>query len=109
MRILQDYRELGSTNEAPGVDMREVIGPGDHAAGFVMRVFEVAPGAATPAHTHEWEQQVYVISGRGVVRSQNKETRIMQGSVICVSPNEYHCFVNTSDSPLRFVEVVPNS
>ncbi len=51
----------------PGVTVRWVIRESDGAPHFAMRVFEVEPGKASPFHTHGWEHEVFVLSGRGHV------------------------------------------
>ena len=55
MKIHSDYREVEGHEEAHGAEMRVVIGPEENAPNFVMRVFELQPGAASPYHTHPWE------------------------------------------------------
>lgn len=109
MKILEDYREVNASQEASGVDMRVVIGPGDNAPNFIMRIFEVQPGSSTPFHTHSWEHEVYVISGQGIVRSESSETHIVAGSIVYVAPDERHCFSNVGGEPFRFVCVIPKT
>jgi len=107
MKIHADYRDLKTLEEAPGVDVRVVIGPEENAPNFVMRVLEVGLGASTPFHSHPWEHEVYTISGRGAVRSESGETKIEAGTVVYVPPDEQHCFTNVGEEPLRFVCVIP--
>ena len=107
MKIHEDYRDVGASEEAPGVDMRVVIGPEEDAPNFVMRVFDVRPGSSTPFHTHPWEHEVYVLSGEAVVRGESDETRLKAGSVVYVKPEEVHCFLNVGDEVLRFICVIP--
>ena len=102
-----DYREVEGSEEKPGVQMRTVIGAKEGAPRFAMRVFETKPGSRTPLHSHWWEHEVFVFSGKGVVHSETGETEIQSGSVIFVEPNERHCFSNTGDDLLRFVCVIP--
>ena len=54
---------------AKGVKIRWLIGEQDGAPNFAMRHFEVAPGGHTPHHSHDWEHEVFVLSGRGKVDS----------------------------------------
>ena len=109
MKIHTDYRDVSSSEEAPGVDMRVVIGDREDAPNFVMRVFDVRPGSSTPYHSHGWEHEVYVLSGRGVVRSESGETGLVAGSVVYVEPDESHCFSSRGDEPMRFVCVIPRT
>ena len=107
MKIHRDHRDVSAAEEAPGVDMRVVVGPEEDAPNFVMRVFDVKPGASTPFHTHAWEHEVYILSGDGVVRSESDETQLVAGSVVYVEPEERHSFMNIGDEPFRFICVIP--
>jgi len=104
---VRKYLDTKPTQEFPGVVKREVINADDGAPNFCMRVFEVEPGSSTPPHSHPWEHEAYVLSGRGVVVSGEKETQIAKDSVVFVPPNEHHCFVNNGTEPLRFICVIP--
>ena len=72
-----------------------------------MRVFDVEPGSSTPYHSHDWEHEVYVLSGRGVVVEEGKETQIAKDSVVFVLANEQHCFKNNGNEILRMICVIP--
>lgn len=108
MRIVA-YRLVEGHEEAPGVLMRTCIGPADGAPRFALRVFEVQPGASTPYHSHWWEHEVYIISGRGKVRGVDGERALAAGDVVFVKPDEQHCFSNIGKTKLRFVCVIPNT
>ena len=102
-----NYLDIKPVQEMPGVIKREVITADDGAPTFCMRVFEVEPGSSTPSHSHTWEHEVFVLSGRGVVSGEKGETPIAKDSVIFVAPNEHHYFLNNSDEPLRFICLIP--
>jgi len=80
--------ELGLPG-AKGVTVRLLIG-GDEAPGFVMLFLELAPGGHTPGHSHEWEEEVFVTSGTGSVKTREGERPLKAGDqllrVICVIP-----------------------
>jgi quercetin dioxygenase-like cupin family protein len=104
---VRDFREVEAQPAVEGVTMRVVIGPDDGAPVFTMRVFEVQPGHATPLHSHWWEHEVFVLSGRGVARSELGETAIGHGSTVFVPGGDLHQFRCTGDEVLRFICVVP--
>ena len=104
---IQDFREVAAKEEMPGVNMRVVVAPEDGAPNFVMRVFEVEPGSATPWHSHDWEHEVFVLAGEGQVRSSEGLTPIKANRVIYVAPNEQHQFVNSGFGVLRFICCIP--
>lgn len=101
------YRDCEPIEEVKGVSRREVITAEDGAPHFSMRVFEVEPGSSTPSHSHSWEHEVFVLSGRGVVAGEQGAIPIGKESVVLVAPNEHHCFINTGNEPLRFICVIP--
>ena len=49
---------------AKGAKIRWLISQKDGAPTFAMRMFEVEPGGNTPYHQHDWEHELYCLSGR---------------------------------------------
>jgi len=92
---------------AVGVSKRVLISAADGAPNFIMRQFVIEPGGNTPYHTHNWEHEIYVLSGTGHVRHPDGIHAITAGSVALVLPNEEHGFVNTGDKPLVFLCSIP--
>jgi quercetin dioxygenase-like cupin family protein len=89
--------------------VRWLIGEADGAPSFAMRQFEVAPGGYTPRHFHDYEHEVFVLEGNGVVVEDRIEHALKPGDVILVKPNEIHQFRNTGASPLKFLCLIPNT
>ncbi len=104
---VSSYRDSEPVEEVKGVSRRDVITADDGAPLFIMRVFEVGPDSSTPSHSHSWEHEVFILSGRGVVVGEQGAIPISKEGVIFVAPSEPHCFVNTSNEPLRFICVIP--
>ncbi len=109
---IKDYREMAAQKmddpALSGVSMRVVIGPDDGAPNFVMRVFEVKPGGYTPKHTHDWEHEVFILSGDCIAVSGDGETRVGPGNAVFIPPNEIHQFRNAGDGPLEFICLIPS-
>ncbi len=104
---VRDYLQIEPVEDVPGVLRRVAIGAEDGAPRFAMRVFEVSPGSSTPFHSHWWEHEVFILSGEGMVKSQEGEKSIAEGTVVYVAPDEEHCFANSSNGVLRFICVIP--
>jgi len=102
-----NYLDVELIQELPGVIKREVITADDGAPNFCMRVFEVEPGSSTPHHSHQWEHEVFILSGRGVAVGEQGETQIAKDTVVFIPPDEKHCFINKGNEPLRFICVIP--
>jgi quercetin dioxygenase-like cupin family protein len=104
---VHNYLETEAIEDAPGVLRRVVIGTDDGAPTFVMRIFDIKPGSSTPFHSHSWEHEVFILSGKGIVKGKGKEKPVAEGTVVFIAPNEEHCFTNTSSDILRFICVIP--
>ena len=93
MKIL-DYIEASShefdNENVKGVTGRVVIGKSDHADNFCMRVFTIVPGGFTPRHSHEWEHEVFVHSGKGQVYRDGEWHAVTGGTVVFIPGNEEH-------------------
>ena len=94
---------------ASGCRVRWLVGENDNAPNFAMRQFEVAPSGHTPRHSHPYEHEIFVLEGEGVALEGDEPRPIAAGDVIFVRPGEIHQFRNTSNVPLKFLCLVPNS
>lgn len=101
--ISGDYADAGQ------VSRRDLVGVADGAPNFTMREFQLAAGASTPHHSHDWEHEVLILEGAGTLLHGDKETAFDAGNSIYVPSNEPHQFRNTGDGNLRFICVVPNA
>ncbi len=92
---------------AEGVKIRWLIDKDAGAEHFWMRQFEVAPGGCTPLHAHDFEHEVFVLSGRGVVVHGGQDHELKPGDVVFMPAGEEHQFRNTGEEPLSFLCLVP--
>jgi quercetin dioxygenase-like cupin family protein len=102
-------RALGPVNVegASGVRKAGLISGVDGSPTAAMRLFELDAGGNTPYHTHDWEHVVYVLEGRGTLRSESGEAEFASGDALLTDPGERHSFLNTGAKRLRFLCVVP--
>jgi quercetin dioxygenase-like cupin family protein len=78
---------------------------------FYLRQYTVLKGGHTPLDRHEYEHQVYVLSGRGLIRQGEPSQAcrgLHQGDVVFIPSNAVHQFTNESDEPFVFVCVKGN-
>jgi quercetin dioxygenase-like cupin family protein len=104
---VRDFRDVEAQPALEGVTMRVVIGPEEGAPFFNMRIFEVQPGHASPHHSHWWEHEVFVLSGEGMMKTDEGDLPVSQGSAIFVPGGEMHQLRNTGDDVLCFICLVP--
>lgn len=93
---------------ASGVKVRWLITEETGAPNFAMRQFTVALGGYTPRHTHPWEHEAYILSGKGIVIGEDREEPISPGDVVFVPPDEEHQFRNTGNEELKFLCLIPH-
>lgn len=100
-----------------GVTMALMVGRGDGAPNFALRQFVVEPGGHSPRHSHDYEHEVYIVSGGGTVLLEGAERPIRAGDVVYVPANEEHQFTaavkssggagGSGNGGLRFLCLVP--
>ncbi|MGE5245683.1 MAG: cupin domain-containing protein [Betaproteobacteria bacterium] len=88
-----------------GVAMREMITAREGAPTFAMRIFDIEAGASTPYHQHAWEHEVFIVSGRGHVGSEQGDRPFAAGDTVFIPGHELHCFV--AETTVQFVCVIP--
>ena len=88
------------------VTMSMMVGRSDGAPTFAMRQFRVERGGHSPRHSHDYEHEVFVVSGSGTVLLEGAERPIRAGDVVFVPANEEHQF-RAPDEALRFLCLVP--
>ena len=79
---------------------------------FSLRLYTIQKGGHTPLDEHLHEHQVYVLSGRGLLRqSKNANSPLKElkpNDSIFIPSNAVHQFSNTHDEPLVFLCVKGN-
>jgi len=94
---------------ASGVRIRWLIDEKSGAPNFAMRQFEIAPGGYTPLHTHDWEHEVFILVGSGIVAGNDGKSPFAPGDVIFMPGGEAHQFRNTGTDPVSMLCLVPLS
>ena len=97
------------SGEMRGTTARVVIGKADGADNFCMRVFELKKGTVSHRHSHQWEHEVMVHSGRGEIFCEGKWVSVETGHVIFIPGNEEHQLRNMNEEPFVFVCLVPST
>lgn len=108
MKKVNADKFVGSNPEGTqGVDFRPVLADNIDPPNFHLRVFDIAPGGHTPKHTHDWEHEVFVVSGEGKISLSDRDEPLVAGDAVFVEPNELHQFVNDGSGTMRMICVVP--
>jgi len=107
MAVVRKYKDTEAITVREGATKRVVLGPRQGAPTFVMRIIELESGASSPHHSHDWEHEVFVLSGRGAVVDEEGEIAIEPHDAILVAPHVRHTFRNTGEDTFRFMCLVP--
>lgn len=94
---------------AKQVTIRRLIDTPDGADRFLMSMFDLAPNGATPPHYHDWEHEIYVLSGslRVQLPSEDREVPLRQGDVVFIPRGEAHGLATGPDETARLLLVAP--
>ena len=93
---------------AEGVCIQWLVDETHSAPNFALRRFIIEPGGCTPCHSHDWEHEVYILRGRGIVVTAEGEVEVGPDMALLVEPNEEHQFRAMPDGSLEFLCMVPN-
>lgn len=109
--IVKNYEEVLNEDVkmegVRGATVRWLIGEDSSAPNFHMRLFTLEPNGHTPFHAHNYEHEIYVVSGSGKLNSDNGPVQLETGSFALINPNEKHQFENTGNQPFKFLCMIP--
>ena len=109
MRVFhhQDVEAKLVRKGASGTRVRWLVTSDMGAENFAMRLFEMEVGGYSPFHSHNWEHEIFILEGEGLVVGEESERRFKAGDVIFIAPNEKHQLKNNGDKAVRFICLVP--
>lgn len=96
---------------AEKVTVRYLIGEREGSSRFALRLYTVEEGGHTPLDQHAYEHHVYVLHGRGVMRTDDNGAtlrEINEADSIFIPSNAVHQFINEQREPLVFLCVKGN-
>ena len=109
---IKKYSEISPTRfdseTVKGVSGRVLIGKDDGADNFCMRLFELTKDGFSPRHSHGWEHEIFVYSGKGAVFNNGEWFNVESGDAIFIPRDESHQLKNMGDEPFVFVCLIPS-
>jgi len=110
MALIRNIDEIAANpvqmDGVKGVRMSLMVGRADGAPHFALRSFIVEPEGHSPRHHHDYEHEVYIVSGSGEVLLEGEYRPLRQGDVVYVPADEEHQFRAGSEG-MRFLCLVP--
>jgi len=91
-----------------GAKMRTLIALDEGANTFFMRLVTIEPGGFIGLHSHPYEHEIYVLSGRGRATTEDSGADVESGNHVFIPGDEMHGFENTGDETLQFICCIPN-
>ena len=86
-----------------------ILGTNDGTPTVVSLYHDHEPGESSKHHSHDWEHQVYITRGEGIVWVDGNEYPIKEGDFVLVPPNSLHHFKNTSNTILSRITFNPKA
>ncbi len=97
------FGEIGSMR----VTMKQLVGKEDGAEKTALHEIKVLRGGRTSVHSHNWQHQMLVTSGSGVLVIGGKRVPIKEGDVLVIERDEEHGFEQKGRAPLVMLTVTP--
>ncbi len=92
---------------AERVRVRYLVDERQGSERFALRLYSVEKGGHTPLDRHEYEHQVYVLTGQGMLRQSGDNAPSLQtlhtGDTVFIPSNAVHQFINELDEPFVFL------
>ena len=107
--LVRDIEQIPAVPYGQSAQKRIVFGESEGAPTFVMRVFDIMKGGASSHHSHDFEHEVLILKGEGLLKGDDGDIPFKEGTALFIAPNERHQLVNTGEDMLRFVCMVPLS
>lgn len=85
--------------------IRWLITHRDGAPTFSMRLIDVPEGKNTPAHSHDYEHEIFIIEGEGTVTIGKENFKVGKDSFIFIPGNKYHTI--KAETAMKMICVVP--
>jgi quercetin dioxygenase-like cupin family protein len=99
--------EIPTEDGVKDTTVRWLITNKDGAENFAMRVFTIQPGGHTPHHQHDWEHEIFILEGEGMLKSGDHQEPFGTGNFAFIKPMEWHQVKNTSDKPVKIICLIP--
>ncbi len=79
----------------------------DGAPNFALRRIILKKGGSSPHHLHNYEHEIYVLSGQGKAVVDGTEIKLEEGSFILIKPNADHQLINIGEEDFIFLCIIP--
>lgn len=85
----------------PGIRHRTLAGPDDGLSSLEVWSQSIAGHGATPPHTHDCEEVVLILAGRGLLAMNGTDTPFQAGDTLIIPRGAVHQILNDGEQELR--------
>ena len=103
IKNLEDLESINLKEDEENIEKKLLIGEKDGATNFEMKLFTIGPNGYSEHHTHDWDHEIFILNGEGILKSKNKDYNISQGDCIYIKPKEEHQIQNPYDKDLKYI------
>ncbi len=89
------------------LNVRWLITKETGAENFAMRLFEMEAGGHSPLHSHNWEHEVFILEGEGLVVGGKEERKFKAGDAIFIHSNQKHQLKNNNKNACKLLCLIP--
>ncbi len=100
-------REEVKMEGTSGTYIQWLISREQGAENYAMRLFTIKPGGKIARHSHPWEHEIFVLSGRGRIGAGEQEVEVREGNFLYIEPDVPHWYVNDGDENFKFLCIIP--
>lgn len=103
--FVKKFDEVDEMDMPGGATIRWLITHKEGAPTFSMRFIKIDKGKASPAHSHDYEHEIYVISGKGEFTIGDQKLIAEKDHFAFIPGNVYHNMRAIED--MKLICVVP--
>jgi len=90
----------------PGRTIRTLLDPeSTGTSGLILGVITYLPGCAVEPHSHEDQEGIFVVKGRGMAKIGSEVVDIEAGTAIYIPKGVTHSVTNPADEPIEAIVV----
>lgn len=99
---VKNYKSVEGDRLGEGTSIRWVVSHKDGSENFYMRIVEAHTGShGSPLLQHDYEHEMYILEGEGILVGDKGETPVKPGDCIYIPPNSNHTIRHPNG--LRFI------
>lgn len=100
-------RTYPTSTEYAEVTENWLIGKAEGAQNFAVRYYHIGAGGFSIKEQHAHDHGIIILHGMGEVLIGEEKHPFKQGDVIYIPPDIEHQLVNTGESPMGFICIIP--